>query len=502
MPLTARTAALVGLLLLGTAPGVARAGEPPDAPGPLPLPAGPLGKLPGVTIQVDGDSDAGPLELWRQGVGHGGVNPDPLSDRVVAGTARLKPRLIRVFLQEFFFVYPESGRFDWSRLDPYMDSFARTGAKVVAAITIKPRPLYPRIDPGVWRPTDVKEWQRVVAALVRRYSVDRPIVTHWEIGNETDIGENGGCPYLIPDPKDYLEYYRMTMAPVLEAFPAAKVGGCAVAHGGGDYLPRFLELCRRQSVRLDFISWHLYADDSSRHAGLVERYRKLLEPFGKERPEMMVTEWSKDFEPVSVEEAAFHPRRAALAAGAVLAMNDARLDWSFYYHLADQAARLDDFKPFFRDPNIMLHHWNEVPHRFGLFGAGGEVRPQYFAFRVLGMLGPRRLRASCDAPDLRVLAARGEDGAARLLVVNCELAGSKDKVATVRFSGLAPGRRTLVVHRVDRGRSWSERTLDLVPTEHREVDVQGPFTCQVLTPGDSVSLISLEPLPAPPAPRR
>ena len=56
------------------------------------------------------------------------------------------------------------------------------------------------------------------------------------------------------------------------------------------------------------------------------------------------------------------------------------------------------FQPFFRDPNIMYHHWNEVPHRFGLFGLNQEVRPQYFVFQLLGKLGSRRLHAACDAP--------------------------------------------------------------------------------------------------------
>jgi hypothetical protein len=35
---------------------------------------------------------------------------------------------IRIFIQEFFQVYPEHGRFDWSRLDRYMDALAKTGA--------------------------------------------------------------------------------------------------------------------------------------------------------------------------------------------------------------------------------------------------------------------------------------------------------------------------------------------------------------------------------------
>ncbi len=424
-------------------------------------PMAPLEKLPVVSLEVDTRADEGPLELWRHGVGHGGVNSEPLPEQVVAGAAKLQPRLIRIFIQEFFQVYPEHDKFDWSRLDPYLDSFARTGAKVVAAITIKPKPLFPKIDPNIWRPTDVKEWQRLIAAMVQRYSVDRPIVTHWEIGNEPDIGENGGCPYLIPNSEDYLEYYKLTIQPILATFPRAKVGGCAVAMGGGDYLPRFMELCRQQPVRLDFISWHLYSDDSTQHAGLVQRYRKLLEPFGKDRPEMMVTEWSKGFEPVSVEETAFNPRRAALTAAAILAMNEARLDWSFYYHLWDQSARWDEFQPFFRDPSIMYHHWNEMPHRFGLFGVNQEVRPQYFVFQLLGKLGSRRLRAACDAPDFRVLAGRREDGTAGVMIVNCDRTASADRVTNVRFSGLTPGRRSLVVYRIEDSRSWSSRSLEV-----------------------------------------
>jgi hypothetical protein len=452
----------------------------------------PFEQMPVAAVDVDVSADIGPLELWRHSVGHGGVNSEPLPERVVAGAAKLRPRLVRIFIQEFFSIYPEHGKFDWKRLDPYMDSFARTGAKVVAAITIKPKPLFPKIDPAVWRPTDVEEWQRVIAAMVRRYSVDRPIVTHWEIGNETDIGENGGCPYLIPDPKDYLDYYRMTIAPILATFPKAKVGGCAVATAGSDYLPRFMELCRQRRLQLDFVSWHLYSDDSAQHAALVKKYRKLLEPFGKDRPEMMVTEWSKGFDPVSIEEMAFDPRRAALTAAAILAMNDAGLDWSFYYHLWDQACRVDEFKPFFREPNIMYHHWNEAPHRFGLFGVGQEARPQYYVFQLLAKLGSRRLKAACDASDFRILAARRDDGAVGVLIVNCDRAASADRVTKVRFSGLTPGRRVLVVYRIDRQRSWSERSLDLRPTERRVVDVQGRFTLQVYTAGDSVSLVALE----------
>ncbi len=464
-----------------------------EAHGRLPSAAPPGASPPVIDVDVDLAAEEGPLELWRHGLGHGGINPLPLPDRVVRGAAKLKPRLIRVFIQEFFQVYPEHGRFDWGRLDPYMDALARTGAKVVAAITIKPRPLFPGVDPAVWQPNDVAEWQRVIAALVRRYSVDKPIVTYWEIGNETDIGENGGCPYLIPKADDYAAYYRMTSAPILATFPQAKVGGPAVANGDGELLPAFIDLCAKEGTRLDFVSWHLYADDPRRHARLADKYCTLIgEKFPARRPELLVTEWNKGFERISVEEQAFAPRRAAAAAAAaILAMTDAHVDRSFYYHLWDQVCFPEQFRPFFRDPGIMYRHWNEVPHRFGLFGVGQEVRPQYFVYQMLGRLGDRRVRAKSAAEDLRVLAA-ADRGRAAVLLVNYGLPASRDAVATVRFTGLTAGRKQLTVWRIDGTRAWSARELLLLPAERREVDALADFACQVTSPADSVSLVVLE----------
>jgi hypothetical protein len=338
----------------------------------------------------------------------------------------------------------------------------------------------------------VAEWQRVIAALVKRYSVDRRLVTCWEIGNETDIGEPGGCPYLIKSANDYAEYYRMTAAPIRAAFREAKVGGPAVANASGELLPGFIDQCAKDGTRFDFISWHLYSDDPRQHGRLADKYRALLEAkFPARRPEMLVTEWNKGFDRISVEEQAFAPRRAAATAAVILALTDAHVDGSFYYHLWDQVCFVEQFRQFFRDPGIMYHHWIEVPHRFGLFGVGGEVRPQYFVYQMLGWLGGRRVRARSAAEDLGALAATDRDRSA-VLLVNYGLPASRDLVATVHFTGLTAGRKRLTVWRIDGTRSWSARELELPPTERREVDLQSSFACQVASPADSVTLVVLQ----------
>jgi xylan 1,4-beta-xylosidase len=464
--------------------------------------------LPRRSVTIDAAAVLGPLEVWRHGLGHGGINPLPLPDRVVEGVRRLQTRWVRIFLQEFFQVYSGRGRFDWSRLDPYMEALDRTGAKVVAAITIKPPSLFPRVDHTGWRPADVSEWQAVIAALVRRYSVERPLVTYWEVGNETDIGESGGTPYLIPEPDAYAEFYRMTIAPILEIFPEARVGGPAACWIDNEPLPGLVERCRAAGTRLDFISWHLYSDDPARHALGVQKARSLLAGFPAKRPEMLVTEWNKGFDPVSVEELAFVPRRAAIVAASILAMLEAGLDGSFYYHLWDQVCDPDDFQPFFSPAGVdgMLRHWNEVPHRMGLFGVGEadgqrlapsprpEVRPQYFVYQMLSRLGDERIAAEADEPDVRVLAARGERHVAAL-VVNTDLRSSRDLVLTLQFSHLRPGRKRLTVYRIDAERRWSPEALELLPIERREVAVRDAFRCQIYCPAESVAMVTLADLP-------
>lgn len=450
------------------------------------------------TITIDAQATLGPLETWRHSVGHGGINGLPLPERVIEGTKKLNPRWIRIFIQEFFAIYPDHGCFDWRRLDPYMDALARTGAQVMAAITIKPRPLYPEIDHATWRPNNVEEWQHVIRELVRRYSVASPIVTHWEIGNEPDIGEAGGSPYWIRDPAAYHEYYTMTVLPILETFPQAKVGGPAMAGMFSEPLLGFIDRCKRAGTRLDFLSWHLYHSDPNLHAYQVKVARWLTRELPGP-PDLMVTEWStrpaawnQGESTRSNEEEAFDPRRAAMTAAAILDMRSAGLDGSFYYHVWDQTCYAEDFTPFFSPSGVanMLHHWNEAPHRLGLFGVNGDVRPQYFVYLMLARLGEMQLAAASDDADVRVLAGKGE-GHVSVLAVNHSLDAPRDRLLTLRFSHLLPGVKHLTVTRVDRDRRWDAERLELLPVEQREVDVAGDFTCQVLLPADSVALITL-----------
>jgi xylan 1,4-beta-xylosidase len=472
--------------------------------------------MPRTVVNVDSQAVIGPFEAWRFSIGHGAVNSLPLPEKVIEGTVKLKPRLLRVFLQEYFDIYPGHGVFNWTKLDAYLDSFARTGAKVLATINFKPRVLFPEIDQDTWRPNNVDEYQKLIFQLVRRYSVEKPIVTHWEHANEGDIGWWGGCPFRFASLEESHEFYRLLTKPILAAFPEAKVGG--PCPGQVKEVPGFVELCARNGTQLDFVTYHGYTSDLEYYRQTARELAAVLDAYPGKRPELMLDEWNQDFpllfandkkpsdlppftpeayDLVSVEEMAMQGRRAATAAKIMLTMLDTRLDWSFYFLLWDCCMFPAEFSSFYSPEwaqAVMYQHWNEKPHRFGLFSECGKVRPQYFVYQMLSRMGGERLAVNTSLPDLTALAGR-EKGRIATLIVNHDPEASQDRIVKVHFSHMKPGVRRLTAYRIDDDHCWSEEMLELTPIDVRRVDVLPDFEHQFYSPADSVLCVVLEELP-------
>ena len=139
-------------------------------------------KLPRTIVNVDTQIVTGRFEAWRHTIGHGAVNSLPLPEKVIQGTSKLKPRLMRVFLQEYFDIYPAHGVFNWTKLDAYMDSFARTGTKLLATINFKPLVLFPGDQPGYLAPEQCR-------------GISKPHLSTGEalLGREADRNPLGAC---------------------------------------------------------------------------------------------------------------------------------------------------------------------------------------------------------------------------------------------------------------------------------------------------------------------
>jgi hypothetical protein len=77
-------------------------------------------------------------------------------------------------------------------------------------------------------------------------------------------------------------------------------------------------------------------------------------------------------------------------------MKDAGLDWSCYYHIRDYYVDRDRFARFMsaKGAAFMARWWNRMPQFDGLFDYQNQVRPAYFAFKLLSRLTGDRLAAN------------------------------------------------------------------------------------------------------------
>jgi len=250
--------------------------------------------------------------------------------------------VIRLFLQEYFDVLPAKGIYHFETIDKLVDLVRQSGSEPMMNICFKPRCLFPRIDPAVVEPNDWDEWGRLVAAMVRHYKDHGTKVRYWEVMNEPDIGETGGCPYLFTA-ANYRPFYEHTAAAILRADPDARVGGPAVANPDSPILAALLAHCAMHKVPLHFVSWHIYSSSPAAVRRTIERRRAQLAKYPTLKGiETFLEEWNVSLlQPL--RDRRFQP---CYVAETVYEMKEAGLEYGCYYHIRDYHVDQDRFDRF------------------------------------------------------------------------------------------------------------------------------------------------------------
>lgn len=356
-------------------------------------------------IKIDLSNPGAPLEINRIALGQGGLSPEPMWRDRMPEIRALQPRLIRLFVQEYFDVMPEPGQYDWRKLDRAVDLIRETGAIPLLSITVKPKSLFPVIDDHVTDPTDYARWEDLIFAMVSHYKQRGTGMIYWEVGNEGDIGELGGSPYHFT-PEAYVRYYRHTAAAIRRADPGAKVGGPALANSASPILPALLAAANTEGLPLDFVSWHIYNSNPLKIRATIEHVKKLLKQFPKLHPETILDEWN-----MSLIHPPTDPRfQPAFIAETAWQMKDAGLDDSCYYQIRDYHVRLGMFSGFMSPKGTagMAKWWNRMPQYDGLFDYQNHVRPSYFAFYLLSRLTGDQLPFVSSIPTIHGFATHDD----------------------------------------------------------------------------------------------
>jgi len=444
-------------------------------------------------IVVDYNKTQGALCYRNHSFGIGGINSLPIPPKVVDGVGRLKPKLIRIFLQEFFFIYPDHYVFDWAKMDAYIKAVYETGADIMAHITIKPKPLYPVIDENIWQPTSVEEWQQIIEAMVKRYSVENNYITHWAVANEINLGELGGCPYKFESPVEYFGYYKITVEAIARASSKVKIGGPAWAgiwDNMGDFFEKFFELVKQENLPLDFISYNIYTDSPTDNLNAAKEVRALADKYSKNL-ELYITELNVSLDH-GVEETAYMGARAASLAASLMTLTEADLlTGTFQYHIVDQHCDMRDFAQFYKVVRYMSDHWNDYPHRLGLLDWDGNPRPQYFMYELLyKMSGEKLCTTTDDVGNFYIAASKTTSNDINIFVSNFNPEVQTDLTAKLQLNGNPEGLYQLTVYRIDDEKRWDDG-LCLYPVEKRVLYMGEDFKFPVYIPAYSVVLIQL-----------
>ena len=428
------------------------------------------------TLTLNFTKDIGPMEMDHISLGQGGLSPDPIWDNRVAEVRALHPRLIRLFVQEYFDLLPEDGRYHFDTLDQSVDEIVRAGAVPLMCITIKPKVLFPKIDQDVVDPNDYDKWKTLISQMVNHYRDKGLTGFYWEVGNEGDIGELGGSPYRFTS-ENYMRYYRHTVAAVLRADPTARVGGPALSDWRSLLLPALIKFCDKEKVPLNFVSWHIYNSDPKAIQDTIEGVKALLAQYLSLQPETILDEWNmaltippKDvrIQPVFIAETAWRMKASGLT-------------YSCYYHIRDYHVDRNRFAPFFSPggASFMASWWNRMPQYDGLFDYQNVMRPAYFTFELLARVTGERLQAS--STDESVHAFLAYDNAYEtynLLIWN--FSGTPVSVK-IDAQGLT---EALIVHR---------RLLDAQSPSEDENARLRPLPDVKLLPGSALAEVHLEP---------
>jgi xylan 1,4-beta-xylosidase len=409
-------------------------------------------------VRVDLSAPTTPFpHFWEQMFGSGRANLT-LRDSYrrdldsVRGITDFKYVRFHAIFQDENGVYDEDAQgnpvYNFSYVDQIYDGLLAHGVKPFVEISFMPKKLAANpVLHGFWYkpspspPKDYAKWDALITSfvqhLVSRYGLDELSQWYFEVWNEPNIDFWAGEPKQA----SYFELYDHTAGALKAVSPRLRVGGPATAQAA--WADTFIQHVAQANVPLDFFSTHVYANDRSQDVfgtnenidrahmvcRAVKKVHDQIKASARPNLPLIWSEYNASYmnEPQITDSVFMAPWLAD-----TIRQCDGLVDIMSYWTFSDVFEEQGVVKqPFYGG--------------FGLIAAYSLPKPSYNAFKVLHLLGERRLQLGSN-----MALATIKDGSPVLAAWNMVLpdaTGTPERV-TFQFTGLT-GNHTAVVHRVD-----------------------------------------------------
>ena len=374
--------------------------------------------------------------------------------RAVKSITDLKYVRFHGILHDEIGVYDEDSKgnpvYNYSYIDQVYDGLLASGVRPFIELSFMPRKLAasPNIVQAFWYhpivspPKDWNRWgaliEHLARHLVERYGIDEVSQWYFEVWNEPNLDFWGG------DPREstYYQLYDHAARAIKGVSPRLRVGGPATAQAA--WVDRFIRHCTQNKIPVDFVSTHVYGNDSSPNVfgtgekiprtqfvcRAVKKVHDQITASAMPHIPLIWSEYNASYfnEPLVTDMPFMGPWLAD-----TIRQCDGLVDMMSYWTFSDVFEEQGVVKaPFYGG--------------FGLIAAGNIPKASYNDFALLHRLGDQRITVNSDT----ALVTKRADGALEIAAWNLFLPEEKGepKNVTLHFSGLV-GNPTVRVWIVD-----------------------------------------------------
>ncbi len=323
--------------------------------------------------------------------------------------------------------------YNFSYVDQIYDGLLENGVRPFVELSFMPKALAANpTQQGFWYhpyiapPSNWNRWgdliQHLARHLVERYGIDEVSKWYFEVWNEPNIGFWAG----EPKQETYFKLYDTAARALKSVSPRLRVGGPATAQAA--WVSAFIKHCVQDHVPVDFVSTHVYGNDSSENVfhthekisrremviRAVEKVHKEVKDSARPDLPIIFSEYNASYSnEVDVTDSPFMGPWLANTISHCDGLTQIMSYWAF--------------SDVFEEPGVV-----KTPFYggFGLIAAGEIPKASYNDFHLLHMLGSERLTAG-PGP---VLVTRRPDGTLAIALWNYAPPGPGGESRTFKLS--------------------------------------------------------------------